>query len=263
MARDNTGKKQETNQLDTNNKQIASDISGRNTALGSETSDIDKLEAQPGLGPDFLNKSIARNADIMDASYGGAEDTLHRDAATTGHLADDVGLYPQTQQIAAMKARDENATNMNYQLQDATAALDTRRQLPGMRAGVATTYAGSASGLSGQNASLISGRMSRDAQPTFGQQWLLAGTQAAGQAANAMEKAGCWIAEAIYGETDPRTHLLRAWLNTEFVKSWFGRRVMGFYLRYGKMIAAKVKTNSSLKSIIRPLFELALRKARA
>lgn len=185
MSRDNTGKKQETGQLDKNNQQIAADISGRNTALGSETSDIDKLEAQPGLGPDFLNKSVARNADIMDASYGGAEDALHRDAATTGHLADDVGLYPQAQQIAAMKARDENATNMNYQLQDADAALTTRRALPGMRQGVANTYATSANDLSGQNTSLIGGRMSRDAQPTFGQQWLLAGMQGAGQTAAA------------------------------------------------------------------------------
>lgn len=185
MSRDNTGKKQESNQVNQNNQQIAADISGRNTALGSETSDIDKLEAQPGLGPDFLRNSVARNADIMDASYGGAEDTLHRDAAQTGHLADDVGLYPQAQQIAAMKARDENATNMNYQLQDAEQALQTRRALPGMRSQVAGTYATSANNLAGVNGSLIGGRMSRDAQPTFGQQWLLAGMQGAGQTAAA------------------------------------------------------------------------------
>jgi hypothetical protein len=181
MSRDKTGKTQESNQLNQNNQQIQADLSGRNKALGSETSDIDSLEAQPGLGPDFLHKAVARNADIMDASYGGAEDTLHRDAAQTGHLADDVGLYPQSQQIAAMKARDENATNMNYQLQDADAALTTRRMLPGMRQGVAGTYATSANDLAGQNTSLIGGRMSRDAQPTFGQQVLLAGIQGASQ----------------------------------------------------------------------------------
>lgn len=70
--------------------------------------------------------------------------------------------------------------------------------------------------------------------------------------------AGCWIAEAIYGEHDARTHLLRAWLNGPFRKTWLGDKVMRFYLRFGERIATKVRRFRILRWALRPLFELGL-----
>jgi hypothetical protein len=75
---------------------------------------------------------------------------------------------------------------------------------------------------------------------------------------------GCWIAAALYGGwDDPRTIDVRHWLNTEFVKQPIGRAVMKLYLRFGERIAEMVKRSAVVRAILRPLFDLALRKARA
>jgi hypothetical protein len=74
---------------------------------------------------------------------------------------------------------------------------------------------------------------------------------------------GCWIAAALYGGwDDPRTIDVRRWLNTEFVKQPIGRMVMKLYLRFGERIAEAVKRSAVVRAILRPLFDLALRKAR-
>lgn len=74
---------------------------------------------------------------------------------------------------------------------------------------------------------------------------------------------GCWIAEAIYGVDDPRTLLLRHWLNFEFTKQNLGRIVMTVYISVGQQTAWAVRKSGILRAIFRPLFERALRKARA
>ena len=73
---------------------------------------------------------------------------------------------------------------------------------------------------------------------------------------------GCWIAEAIYGVDDPRTLLLRHWLNFEFTKQKLGRVVMAIYIAVGQQVAWAVRRSSILRAIFRPLFERALHKAR-
>lgn len=69
---------------------------------------------------------------------------------------------------------------------------------------------------------------------------------------------GCWIAEAIYGVDDPRTHLVRAWLNGPFKATKIGSIVMKLYLKYGERIAEKVKKSKTLKAVLKPLFDMAL-----
>ena len=71
----------------------------------------------------------------------------------------------------------------------------------------------------------------------------------------------CWIAEAIYGVDDLRTHLVRAYLNGPFLETEFGRYVMSLYLRFGRSIAAMVRKDSRLKRAFRPLFDRALASA--
>jgi hypothetical protein len=72
---------------------------------------------------------------------------------------------------------------------------------------------------------------------------------------------GCWIAEAIYGPQDLRTHLVREWLNTTFVLRPAGRVVMQFYMRFGQRIASVVSRSRALKAVLRPLFDRALSEA--
>ena len=73
-------------------------------------------------------------------------------------------------------------------------------------------------------------------------------------------KGGCWIAAATFdGWTDPRTILVREWLNTEFIRSWYGSLVMKAYMRFGERVAK----NKFAVRMLRPLFALALKKAQS
>lgn len=87
---------------------------------------------------------------------------------------------------------------------------------------------------------------------------LISALGGAAQGAGAMMHGGCWIAEALYGETDPRTHLLRSWLNQEFRETPLGGIVMPFYLHFGKAIALAVRLSAKLRDRLRPLFDQAL-----
>ena len=68
-------------------------------------------------------------------------------------------------------------------------------------------------------------------------------------------KAPCWIAEALYGAADIRTHLLRAWLVTDYAKSPFGAAVVGAYGRLGRPVAAITRRSRLVQRIWRPLFD--------
>lgn len=83
----------------------------------------------------------------------------------------------------------------------------------------------------------------------------------AGAAAPFAKPGGCWIAEAIYGIDDPRTHLVRAFLNGPFRETLLGRFVMSFYLTFGQFIASQVRRYDFLKRALKPLFDRALREA--
>ena len=74
-------------------------------------------------------------------------------------------------------------------------------------------------------------------------------------------KGGCWIAEAIYGKEDARTHLVRAYLNGPFARTLFGRVVMWLYGRFGQRIAAAVRCHGWLRKLFRPVFDRALQSA--
>lgn len=87
---------------------------------------------------------------------------------------------------------------------------------------------------------------------------------AASSGAGSFAKAGgCWIAEAIYGVDDIRTHQVRAWLNGPFRSSWFGNSVMTVYLAIGRQVAWIARRSSVLRWALRPLFDMALERARA
>jgi hypothetical protein len=68
----------------------------------------------------------------------------------------------------------------------------------------------------------------------------------------------CWIAEAIYGVDDPRTHLVREWLTAEFALTPFGRTVMNLYRRFGQRVASVARKSRVLRALLRPIFDRAL-----
>lgn len=72
---------------------------------------------------------------------------------------------------------------------------------------------------------------------------------------------GCWIAEAIYGVDDIRTHLARAYLNGPFKQTRIGRLVMALYLKFGRRVAAQVRKRRWLQRLLKPLFDRAWKKA--
>ena len=73
---------------------------------------------------------------------------------------------------------------------------------------------------------------------------------------------GCWIASAVYGgESDPRTHIVREYLNGPFRESAIGDAVMNLYLKIGRQVAWFVRRSSWLRAAFKPLFDIALRKA--
>ena len=72
----------------------------------------------------------------------------------------------------------------------------------------------------------------------------------------------CWIAEVIYGIDAPRTLLVRGWLTEcyERREPW-SMVVVPLYGCFGQHVAAIVRRYPILKSVFRPLFDIAVQRA--
>ncbi len=87
---------------------------------------------------------------------------------------------------------------------------------------------------------------------------LTAAIGSAGAVGSAAIKA-CWVAARIYGGWyEPRTVLVREWLTTEFTNSAFGRFIVRLYIKH----VERASKNQTIVALLKPLFDLALRKAR-
>jgi hypothetical protein len=74
---------------------------------------------------------------------------------------------------------------------------------------------------------------------------------------------GCWIAEAVYGVEDSRTHTVRAYLNGAFRNTLRGDLTMRLYLAVGRQVAWFVLRSALLRCMFKPMFDSALRSAEA
>lgn len=73
---------------------------------------------------------------------------------------------------------------------------------------------------------------------------------------------GCWIAAAIYGENTPQFYLARYWI----MFAWKGKAanvVRWLYFLVGPSLAPLVKRSSWLKSTLKPIFDVAVRRSLA
>jgi hypothetical protein len=182
MGRDKTGKKQQSQELAANRKQVTADIGARDTALGGYGKTVDALEAQPGFSDADLGSMRAENAALIHGLYGDAGERLTRHAAATGH-ANDAGLYPQLDELTRQRALHTALGKHDIERINAERKLETRRMLPGLRFQPAAMYQGSASNFAGNNTALINQRMQSDSVRPLWADLAVAGIQAAGQAA--------------------------------------------------------------------------------
>lgn len=84
-----------------------------------------------------------------------------------------------------------------------------------------------------------------------------------GQVGAAFAGKGCWIAAELYGGwTDPRTVLVRRWLNIEFSKTWYGEWLLNQYDVWGAPVARAIQTKRRLRRVFQWIFDRALAAAK-
>ena len=64
----------------------------------------------------------------------------------------------------------------------------------------------------------------------------------------------CWVARAVYGESNPRWLLFRDWLSFQ-APAWLRRG----YVRHGEAAARVVARSRLLRALLRPMMERAVR----
>lgn len=210
---------------------------GANPFLNSGyLSNVNKLQSEAlNTNADSSKAEMQRRLQANGGLNGSQTALAQRDVGLqTGRLADT---------LSAQRSADDYKSNLSWQQYLA--------QQPLQAAGAESSLYGTATGGQGNalnNLTQLSGQRYGFWGPII---------QSAVSGA-AMGAAGCWIAEALYGEDDAKTHLLRSWLNDEFKTHSFGRAVMKLYYRFGERIAAKIRKHPRLGWLFRPFFELAL-----
>ena len=240
-------------------------LAGENAAIGNLQKSIGRYGAsiwntfQPG--GEFAKNMTTLATSANSGGQNSYQDYLNNTAARTG-------TRTTPQMIAASEEADrQGRRNLSQTLlgneQSRIAGLEHGLETQeGMLAAIPGMYGGQYQSSLGGAGSAGSNAASAAHVPGFWDTFLpaLAGG-AATVGAGFTPHGGCWIAEAIYGADDQRTHLLREWLNTEFKKSIVGRAVMALYLKFGRLIAALIIKYPTLKSVFRPIFDRGLRKA--
>jgi len=64
----------------------------------------------------------------------------------------------------------------------------------------------------------------------------------------------CWIAEALFGKTDIRTHCARWYVNHILPHSLSGRVFRYWYSRYGQEVARRIPSSPLLRLLLTPVF---------
>lgn len=224
-----------------------------------------QIAPNPWKSADYLGNVNRLQSGALNAEEDAGRDELTRlnlrtgglnDTATTGAITDlKLRKMRLADQLSAERAATDFNRNLIYQTQLAEMPLEATNAESG--------YYGTAT--SGRGTALKN--LTDLGIAAYGP-WTAA-IAAAGQAGSAAINkgasggSGCWIAEAIYGEDDWRTHTLRAWLNSNFKRTWMGARIMALYLRHGQTVAPYVKRFWLLRVAFRPFFEWALRQAMA
>jgi hypothetical protein len=231
------------------------------------------------LNPNSINQSTLNGTFLNqynNESNALANNTQNAVGTTMQNLASR-GLGKTPSGFAADQERQAYQTQATTQGNDYAAALQGQNaQAVGLYDKATSDLANSGTGaqsaaltgqgtVAGNNASLY-GTASQQVQSP----WATALSGVAGLAGGAgsiltgINGKPCWIAAELYGGWfEPRTVLIREWLCLEFAKSWIGDKILKLYVKYGERIAARIKVSPALRSIFTPIFNLALKHARA
>jgi len=89
---------------------------------------------------------------------------------------------------------------------------------------------------------------------------IVQGTQGPGNDGGGHSKQ-CWIAEALYGSDDPRTHLLRAWLSVVYDERRPGWAFVVLYRVLGRSTARLISAGMLPRQLFQTLFDALVDKA--
>lgn len=162
--------------------------------------------------------------------------------------------------LMAAQAGNQSQGLLNINVQNAQQALQNQFNAGNILSGNAATQTGT-QGVAGAGASSALNSLITASANSFGGSLASSAGSALGKQLGppSMPGIGCWIAESIWGVNDERTHLVRFWLNFNFGQRWYGRPVMKLYLKTGQWVSQQPRIVKAL----RPLFELALEKAKS
>jgi hypothetical protein len=200
--------------------------------------------------------------------------------ATAGAVGQNALTSQRTRNLGGMQASNNDSANeaakINSQkardIQSANAGLKQQQKQSGL-AGLAGLHGGEldtamkALGI-GNSALGTENQATSDYNQAGQSGWLqntlgiLNSLGSLGQGAGAMGAKVCWIAEALWGESDQRTFLVRSWLNHEYARSHAGRLTLPIYRLFGRKIAEAVIRNKIFRYAMQPIFNAALKRAR-
>lgn len=254
-------------------------------ARGSATADTASKTAEADSGT-FMNNANSVYSNVVpmltsQAAHPQGFDPADEAAMETGALQEAGGTQAAAVGQGNLEAaRTRNAGGFGQAVSDASrgAGENLSRGLLGVRnansqlkqhqhdtalsglQGLYGTTAGASNAALGNVAPLVNADTNAEHQSWDAFNNITGAISNAASAASGFKKP-CWVAEAIYGIDDPRTHLVRAWINGPFRETAVGNAVRGLYLAIGQQVAWAARRSSLLRAALKPLFDAALRKA--
>ena len=237
------------------------------TSLNTLQPTIDYYNKLISGDPATTTAALAPTAANLSTIYSGAVNNASQGSPAGGYRAATLAGLPQAEAAQVGNAALGLQTTAAQGLQS---AAGTQNTIAGTQGGIGSSVAGTGQQVAGTGTTLTSQgtqAIQQAVQDALAKLGLNAQTSGLSQFDQLMQGIGdvvnvgvktCWIAEAIYGVDDGRTHLVRAYLNGPFKQTLFGRIVMALYLRFGQQVAAQVRKRAGLQRVFRPLFDRAL-----
>jgi hypothetical protein len=248
----------------------ATDFSENQALMNNLTGNLGSIIAagpgQQGFTPQEL---AAQNSQAINAAAAGnqkAQVAIGENAAKGSATPGIESGITQAERSAAATTEDTglanteaNITNANYATgrQNYWNAVGEQEKAPGAFEEPSTEAANAVTG-----ANKVTGEQANaNEQNSMGTQLLGLGEGLASNAATAFA-GGCWVAAEVFdGWDDPRVSEARNFIFNVWAKeSFIGSLVAKLYLKIGKHFAKIVRQHAGLRRLLKPIFEIAVRK---
>jgi hypothetical protein len=224
----------------TQQRALATEQGAQNVAVTAANADLAGRQLIPGMqgAAAGTEAGVVGSQNTQASGQSGITGQLSNQATQQGAITGQIGNEASAQ--GAVTGQEATQAGLEYQ--------------------PVNTLTNEATQTGSQDVSLI-GQMPKT-NPWIGV--LQSGLQAAGQAAGAYAKTGCFVAAELFGGwEDPRTVLMRRWLHEEYAKSSpFGAILVALYVRFGEYVAIAIRRSIILRRLASKVFEAGLRRAR-